>query len=104
MMAEILSTGDEICQGTFADTNAAHISGRLNELGIRVTRHQCVGDDLDALTAVLTEIGARADIAVVTGGLGPTVDDLSSQAAAWAAGVEVVLDAAAQTSIHNYFA
>ena len=104
MQAEILSTGDEICQGTFIDTNSAHIAACLNDIGLRVARHQCVGDDIEALTAVFSEIGARADIAIITGGLGPTVDDLSAQAAARAAGVDLVLDRAAENSIKDYFA
>lgn len=104
MRAEILSTGDEICHGAFVDTNSAHIAACLSDIGIRVTRHQCVGDDIEALTAVLSEIGARADFAVITGGLGPTVDDLSAAAAARAAGVNLVRDRAAENSIQVYFA
>lgn len=104
MKAEILSTGDELCQGTFIDTNSAHIAGKLNHIGIRVTRHLCVGDDMEALTTVFSEIGARADFAVITGGLGPTVDDLSAAAAARAAGVDLVLNKEAENSINAYFA
>lgn len=104
MRAEILSTGDEICQGAFIDTNSAHIAACLNDIGLRVTRHQCVGDDIGALTAVFKEIGIRADFAVITGGLGPTVDDLSAAAAAQAAEVDLALDEAAENSIKDYFA
>jgi nicotinamide-nucleotide amidase len=86
------------------DTNAAQISTALGELGVRVTRHACVGDDLDALVSMIQETGGRADVAVVTGGLGPTMDDLASEAAARAAGVELVLDSEALAWIEGLFA
>ena len=103
MIAEILSTGDEICLGTVIDSNSAHIALCLDEIGIQVTRHSCIGDDMDALVAMLSEIGARADIAVITGGLGPTVDDLSAAAAAKAGVVDLHLDKDALKSIENFF-
>ncbi len=103
MISEILATGDEICHGTFVDTNSAHIALALRELGIEVARHSCVGDDLGMLVKVMKEIGGRADIAVVTGGLGPTTDDLTAQAAAAAAGVELKLDPNAADSIKAIF-
>ncbi|HWR93239.1 MAG TPA: molybdopterin-binding protein, partial [Desulfobacterales bacterium] len=76
--AEILATGDEIRTGALVDSNSAHIAERMEQCGARVVRLNAVGDDLAQLTAVLQEIGGRADVAVVTGGLGPTVDDLSA--------------------------
>ncbi len=104
MIAEILSTGDEICLGAVIDSNSAHIALCLDEVGIQVTRHSCVGDDMDELTDVLLDIGSRADIAIITGGLGPTVDDLSAAAAAKAVGVDLYLDADAAKSIEKFFA
>ncbi len=104
MIGEILSTGDEICLGAVIDSNSAHIAVSLDEIGIQVTRHSCVGDDMDELAAVFSEIGSRADIAVITGGLGPTIDDLSAEAAAKAAGVDLQLDQNAEKSIEMYFA
>jgi nicotinamide-nucleotide amidase len=95
MQAEILSTGEEIRTGSLVDTNAAFIARRMEEAGIRVARIQAVGDDLRELTAALAEIGSRADAAVVTGGLGPTEDDLSAEAAALASGSKLRLDAGA---------
>ena len=82
MNAEIVATGEEIRTGALIDSNSAHIADRLEENGVAVSRHICVGDDLDLLIAAFKEIGGRADIAVVTGGLGPTSDDLTSEAAA----------------------
>jgi nicotinamide-nucleotide amidase len=62
-----------------------------------------VGDQFDVLVSVLKEIGERADIAIVTGGLGPTTDDLSTEAAAAAAGIDLVLDRRALAEIENFF-
>ncbi|MDO9262893.1 MAG: molybdopterin-binding protein, partial [Desulfosalsimonadaceae bacterium] len=104
MNGEILSTGDEVCSGAIVDTNAAHIAAGLINIGVNVLRHSCVGDDMNDLVAVLSEIGDRSDIAVVTGGLGPTVDDLTAEAAARAANVACVLDESALEYIESFFA
>ena len=99
MIAEILATGDEILTGSVIDSNSAHIAQKLEEAGIEVVRHVCVGDDITALAAILKEISVRVDIAVITGGLGPTSDDITSEAAAKAAGVELLFDKKAMFSI-----
>lgn len=104
MIAEILSTGDEIRSGSLIDTNSAWLAQKLEQAGLEVTRHQCVGDDKDILAAVLKEIGNRADVVLVTGGLGPTTDDITTEAAAQAAEVEMALDHKALESIEKYFA
>jgi nicotinamide-nucleotide amidase len=104
MDCEIFSTGDEIRTGALADTNAAWLAGELEEAGVRVRRHQCVGDDVEMIMGVLKEIGGRADMAVVTGGLGPTSDDVTAEAAAKAGGVDWVLDARALETVQAYFA
>jgi len=104
MKAEILSTGDEVRTGAIVDSNASFIAQRLEEAGAKVTRHNCVGDDLQILAEIMTEISHRADISVVTGGLGPTQDDLTAQAAAKAAGVLLAYDQAALSSIEALFA
>ncbi len=103
MIAEILSTGDEICSGAVIDSNSAHIAEKLAELDIEIGRHICVGDDLEALAGVLREIAGRADIAVITGGLGPTKDDLSAEAAAKAAGAGLVKSRRAEEYIGEFF-
>ncbi len=92
MLAEILATGDEIRSGSLIDSNSAHIAQKLEEAGIEVTRHICVGDSMDIMVSTLKEISSRADFALVTGGLGPTIDDTIAEAAAKAAGVDLVLD------------
>ena len=103
MNAEIVATGEEIRTGALIDSNSAHIATRLEENGVAVTRHTCVGDNLDALIAVLSEIGSRAELAVVTGGLGPTADDLTAEAAAKAAGLKLDLNSSALQSVENFF-
>jgi len=103
MRAEILATGDEIRTGALVDSNSGHIAALLEQNGIEVTRHLTVGDEMDMLVDVLSEIGRRADVAVVTGGLGPTQDDLSAAAAARAAGVALVFDPHAMAAIEAFF-
>ena len=103
MFAEILATGDEIRSGALIDSNSAYIAEKLEEIGIPVTRHSCVGDDFETLVSVLKEISTRVDVCVVTGGLGPTADDLSSEAAASATGETLVLDARALSDIEAFF-
>lgn len=103
MIAEILATGDEIRTGSLIDSNSAYIAERIEMSGIPVLRHTTVGDDPAELVKVFKEIGSRADIAVVTGGLGPTEDDLTAEAAAEAAGVKCELDQAALVMIENFF-
>ncbi|GBC60792.1 damage-inducible protein CinA [Desulfonema ishimotonii] len=104
MIAEILSTGDEIRSGSLTDTNSAWLSQKLEEAGVDVTRHNCVGDDVPMLVAVMKEIGGRANLCLVTGGLGPTVDDLSAEAAARAACVGLIQNDTALRSIEAFFA
>ncbi|MBC8430949.1 MAG: competence/damage-inducible protein A [Desulfobacterales bacterium] len=103
MITEILATGQEIITGTVIDSNSAHIAQELEETGLEVVRHSCVGDDLDALVSILQEIGGRSDIGIVTGGLGPTSDDITAEAAAKAAGVELALDTKAFNAIEALF-
>jgi nicotinamide-nucleotide amidase len=103
MRAEILATGNEILGGALTDTNSAYIAGKLAEVGAEVVRHTCVGDELVELETALREIAGRAEIALVTGGLGPTIDDLTAEAAARAAGVTMHLDPEALRSVEAYF-
>jgi competence/damage-inducible protein CinA-like protein len=103
MVGEILSTGDEIRTGALVDSNSAYIAERLEIEGIAVVRHMAIGDDLGTIVSVLKEIGTRADVAVVTGGLGPTLDDLTTEAAAKAADVGLSLDRVALETIEGFF-
>jgi competence/damage-inducible protein CinA-like protein len=91
-IAEILSQGDEVVTGQVADTNAAWLATRLTDLGFTVVRHTSVGDRLGDLVALFHEVGHRCDLAVCTGGLGPTEDDLTAEAIATAYDRPLVLD------------
>lgn len=91
LKVEMLSTGDEVLHGQIVDTNAAWLADYLFENGFPMTRRNTVGDNLEALTAILQERSQQADIVIVNGGLGPTSDDLSAEAAAKAAGVGLEL-------------
>jgi nicotinamide-nucleotide amidase len=103
MIAEILSTGDEIRSGALVDSNSAYIAQMVESAGGEVVRHSSVGDDRAKVTQILQEIGRRSDFAVVTGGLGPTADDITAVAAAEAAGVNLVLDQRALASLEYFF-
>ncbi|MEJ2657970.1 MAG: competence/damage-inducible protein A [Desulfobacterales bacterium] len=103
MNIEILITGDEIRTGAAIDLNSSYIAQVLAENGFSVMRHSCVGDDMDHIVSVLQEIGGRADAGLVTGGLGPTPDDITALAAAKSAGVELVVNQPALHGIERYF-
>lgn len=103
MIAEILATGEEIRSGALVDSNSAYIAQKLEETGIRVGRHNCIGDDQCEIVNILTEMAQRAEIAVVTGGLGPTDDDLSAAAAAVAADVVLAINPQALESVKKFF-
>jgi len=84
---EILSQGDEVLFGEVVDTNAAEIARAITDLGLPVGRHACVGDDPEAIAALLIEAAERATEVICTGGLGPTADDHTADAVARAFGL-----------------
>ncbi len=92
MLAEVVAIGDELTSGERVDTNSAWLSKRLVELGISVRFHSTVGDDLASCADVVLRATERAEIVVITGGLGPTADDLTRDAIAVATGTELQLD------------
>ncbi len=87
--AAVLSVGSELLLGDLTDTNATWISQRLRELGVDVVFHVSVRDDLEELAEAIHFLAARVDIIITGGGLGPTADDLTREAIALAAGVEL---------------
>jgi len=84
---QILLTGSELVNGDIIDSNSALISQQLQEAGYLTQRRVTVGDQLDLLITEIQEICAQADILIINGGLGPTQDDLTSEAIATAAQV-----------------
>ncbi|MEY4718343.1 MAG: hypothetical protein RL563_961, partial [Pseudomonadota bacterium] len=104
VIAEIFSQGEEVVSGQTVDSNAAWLSQQLVDSGFTVTRHTAVGDDLEALVSLIKEISQRADCCVCTGGLGPTSDDLTTQAVSLASGLALQFDPEAMEQIEQYFA
>jgi nicotinamide-nucleotide amidase len=103
MRIEIICTGDEVLTGKTVNTNFSHVSRRLEEVGLSVRWGTTVGDDRETLLEAFLLAGGRADAVIVNGGLGPTVDDLSQEVAARAAGVDLVLDEAWLAKIEALF-
>ena len=91
MRIEVICTGDEVLTGKIVNTNFSYISQKLEDVGLSVHWETTVGDDRESLLLAFQLAGERADAVIVNGGLGPTVDDLSQEIAAQAAGVELVL-------------
>src|SRR5438445_10735891 len=89
MKAEIISVGSELTSGQSLDTNSQWLSRRLAEAGVAVGWHTTVADDLPANVEAFQVASRRARLVLVTGGLGPTQDDLTREALAKAAGVEL---------------
>ena len=101
---EVVATGDEILFGRITDTNSSWIARRAAELGARVRRVTCVGDDVGEISGVLSEALARpVDLIVVTGGLGPTEDDVTVEAVGRALGLGLVVDPAAAERIRRSY-
>ncbi|MDM8040723.1 nicotinamide mononucleotide deamidase-related protein YfaY [Klebsiella quasipneumoniae] len=101
---EMLSTGDEVLHGQIVDTNAAWLADFFFNQGLPLTRRNTVGDDLDALVAILRERSEQADVLIVNGGLGPTSDDLSALAAATAKGEGLILHLEWLETMTRFFA
>lgn len=86
---QLLLTGNEIMSGDTVDSNSALIARRLGELAIGVHRKVTVGDDIELLKTELAAMAADADLVIVNGGLGPTIDDLTAEVLAAVAGVGI---------------
>ena len=92
MRIEVICTGDEVLTGKIVNTNFSYITQKLEDVGLSVEWETTVGDDRDNLLRAFQLAGDRADAVIVNGGLGPTVDDLSQEIAAKAAGVDLALN------------
>jgi nicotinamide-nucleotide amidase len=101
--AEIVAVGTELLLGQIADTNARWMSEQLAAAGIDVTNHQAVGDNLERIIEALRLAAARADVVLVSGGLGPTEDDITRDAIAAFAGVPLVFHAELETMLREKF-
>jgi nicotinamide-nucleotide amidase len=104
MSAAVLSIGTELTRGELTNTNAGWLSEQLTLLGCEVTEHLTVADDVPQIADALRHLAQRHTYLVVTGGLGPTTDDLTAEAAARAAGVRLVRHEPSLEAIKRRFA
>lgn len=104
MTAELISVGTEILLGNIVNTNAAYLSEKCAELGLSVFYETSVGDNEQRLTKVLETALSRSDIVILSGGLGPTQDDLTKEIAAKVCGKNLVMDEHSKERIKGYFA
>ncbi len=101
---ELVAVGTELLLGQLVDTNSAYVAAALAENGIDCYAGHAVGDNRERIAALFREILERADGAISTGGLGPTVDDLTKEAVADALGLALELDREALAEIEGFFA
>lgn len=104
LIAEILCTGEELLLGDIVNTNAAFLSAELTKLGICVYHHSVVGDDPVRLSEAVAEALSRSDVVVVSGGLGPTKDDLTKETVAKLFGRKMIMHEPSLEAIRAYFA
>lgn len=104
MKSEIISVGTELLLGEIVDTNASYLSQKLAELGIDVHYRHTVGDNLARLSEVISTALSRSDVVLLTGGLGPTDDDLTREAIAEATGRPMRRIAASEQWLREFFA
>jgi nicotinamide-nucleotide amidase len=103
MRIEIICTGDEVLTGKIVNTNFSYMSQKLEDVGLSVHWSTTVGDDRESLLQAFQLASQRVDAVIVNGGLGPTVDDLSQEIAAQAAGVELVLNEEWLVTMESFF-
>jgi nicotinamide-nucleotide amidase len=103
MRIEIICTGDEVLTGKIVNTNFSYMSQKLSDVGLSVRWETTVGDDRESLLQAFRLASQRADAVIVNGGLGPTIDDLSQEVAAQAAGVELVLNEEWLVRMEDFF-
>lgn len=104
MLAEIITIGDEILIGQIIDSNSAWMAQQLNAAGIRVKQISSVSDDRDHIITALKEASQRADIILITGGLGPTKDDITKTTLAGYFGVGMKRDQETLDNVARIFA
>jgi nicotinamide-nucleotide amidase len=104
MLAEIITIGDEILIGQIVDTNSAWIAHELNKIGIRIKQISSISDDRQHILTALAEAADRADIIIITGGLGPTKDDITKKTIAEYFGVGLVENKEALANVAGIFA
>lgn len=102
MVAELVSVGTEILLGNIVNTNAAYLSEMCARLGLSVYYQTVVGDNKERMTETFQTALSRSDVVIITGGLGPTKDDLTKETAAKVLGMKLVEDAHTRQRIEKY--
>ena len=103
MTVELISVGTELLLGNIVNTNAAFLAEKCADLGLSCYYQSVVGDNEERLTAVLKTALERSDIIILSGGLGPTEDDLTKEAAAKVAGLELYMHEPSRKRIEEFF-
>ncbi|WP_208592614.1 competence/damage-inducible protein A [Gracilibacillus suaedae] len=101
--AELISVGTELLLGQIVNTNAAWISEQLADKGISVYYHSAVGDNFNRLADVFREAGKRSNLVFITGGLGPTEDDLTREAFQHISGLDIIEDQSTLDKMEAFF-
>lgn len=103
MVVELISVGTELLLGNIVNTNAAYLAEKCADLGLSCYYQSVVGDNEERLTEILKTALGRSDIVILSGGLGPTEDDLTKEVAAKVTGRELIMHEASRQRIADYF-
>lgn len=102
-IGEVIAVGDELCSGQRLDTNSQWLSRQMGDLGVVVRFHSTVVDEIESMRQVIGTAVARANVVAVSGGLGPTADDLTRDVVAQVAGADLVFDESTLENIRRRY-
>ena len=103
VVASIVTIGDELLIGQTIDTNSAYIAQELNKIGVWVRRRVAIADDKEAILSTLAEEASTSNIIIITGGLGPTADDITKPALCDYFKTEMIRDEGATENVRTIF-
>jgi nicotinamide-nucleotide amidase len=103
MIAEIIAVGTELLMGQIVNSNAQYLSRQFTEMGINLYYQTVVGDNASRMSGVMKQAGQRADLVIITGGLGPTQDDITKDVLAELVGSKIIMHEPTLARITNYF-
>src|SRR5690606_22129316 len=101
--ATIVTIGDELLIGQVIDTNSSWMAQRLNEIGIAVKKRIAIGDSFDEITAMLNDECGNVDVVLITGGLGPTSDDVTKEVMCRYFNGKMIVDTLALQNVKDLF-
>ena len=103
MIVELISVGTELLLGNIVNTNAQYLAVKCASLGLSMYNQSVVGDNKERMTESIETALKRSDVVILTGGLGPTEDDMTKEVCAEVMGFKLVEDAHTRNRIENYF-